>query len=91
MVVVTVDIFDIEAERSQFFGKAIDGHDALHAVHGLETVVVDDDREVVKSVVCGSHEAFPYRALLALAITEHDIDVVALPIHLARERDTDGV
>src|SRR5579862_674942 len=72
--VVAVDLGDRPVEGAPFRGQRLQPHDLVVARVALQLVVVDDGAEIVELVMRRAHRAFPYLALLQLAVAQERID-----------------
>ena len=79
---------EVTAEGLDLFIVRRGADDLVDGSVDLQTVVVNDDTEVVQLVVGGKHECFPNLTLLAFTVTDDGIDTVILLVNLCAERHT---
>src|SRR5262245_45585885 len=72
---MSVDLNDIPPERAPPVWERIQPVGVLRASALLESVAVDDCRQVSKALLGSSHRGLPVAALLELAVAEDDEDV----------------
>src|SRR3989454_2583438 len=77
-------------ERLPFLRERLEGHDVLRSTLLLDSVPVDERRQVVEAVLRRGHRGLPRLPDVLLAVAEDAVHPPGLVIHAGREREADG-
>ena len=76
--IVPVHGDSVKAEGGKLRADVAEGHDVVVPAVYLQAVMVENNGEVIELIMGGGHCGLPYLTLLALAVADHGVHLIAL-------------